>query len=278
MGRVLYFYIMRFIVDKLRSAEFNMAADMYLLGRCVEGGGLTVRFYSWERPSVTVGYMQDAAGELDMDALREYGAAWIRRPTGGRAVLHDGDITYSCTFPKSLTVMGSGITETYRIITDCLMEGLARASIRCAAHDSDNDIKGIRRDVKLPCFLAPNRNEIMVDGRKLVGSAQKRTANAVLQHGSIPVTTAYRKLPDFLRIDESEKEKQIRLLASKSCCIDELTSGAAFESLAECLMDGFLSILPFKGELIPWTFQEEAEINNMIRDFNKTNVKFCKIK
>jgi lipoate-protein ligase A len=252
--------MMRFIIDKSRSAEFNMAADLYLLGQCE---GLTVRFYSWDRPSVTVGYMQDAAGELDMDALRERGAVWIRRPTGGRAVLHDGDITYSCTFPKSLTAMGGGITETYRIITKCLIDGLGKASIKCAAHDSDNDIKGIRRDVKLPCFLAPNREEIMVDGRKLVGSAQKRAADAVLQHGSIPITAAYRKLPEFLRIDETEKEEQIRLLELKSCCVDELVSGATFESLAECLMDGFSSTLPFEWELIPWTPREEAEINKV---------------
>jgi lipoate-protein ligase A len=209
--------------------------------------------------------MQDAAGELDMDALREHGAVWIRRPTGGRAVLHDGDITYSCTFPKSLTVMGGGITETYKIITMCLMDGLGRASIKCAAHDSDNDIKGIRRDVKLPCFLAPNRDEIMVDGRKLAGSAQKRTADAVLQHGSIPITADYRKLPNFLRIDGPEKEKQIRLLASKCCCVHELAPEAAFDSLAECLMAGFSSTLPFKWDLIPWTLQEETDINNMIK-------------
>jgi len=258
---------MRFIVDKSRSAEFNMAADMYLLRQCAEGGGLTARFYSWERPSVTVGYAQDAASELDLDSLREHGAVWIRRPTGGRAVLHDWDITYSCTFPKSLTAMGSTITETYRIITGCLMAGLDRASIRCAAHDSDADMKGIGRSVKLPCFLAPNRDEIMVDGRKLVGSAQKRTANAVLQHGSIPITAAYRKLPEFLRIDESEKEKQVRLLISKSCCIDELVPGVTFESLARCLMDGFSSVLPFEWELTPWTLREEAEINNIVSEF-----------
>jgi lipoate-protein ligase A len=204
--------------------------------------------------------MQTADVELDLDAVRGGGIDWIKRPTGGRAVLHDGDITYSCVFPKSITEMGSGITQTYRLISKCLMSGLERASIKCGAHDSDCDIGGIGRDVKLPCFLAPSRDEIMVDGKKLIGSAQKRTAGAVLQHGSIPITNAFRRLPEYLRIDDSEKEKQTELLILKSCCVDELISGATFESLAKCLMDGFLSVLPFNGEAAPWTDEEEFRI------------------
>ena len=261
---VLYFPSMRFIIDESKPAGFNMAADLYLLGRGGGRGDVTVRFYSWARPCVTLGYMQSARAELDFDALRARGADWIRRPTGGRAVLHHGDITYSCAFPKSVTALGRGITETYRLITQCLMAGLDRASVKCAAHDSDSELRGVGRTVKLPCFLAPNRNEVMVNGKKLVGSAQKRSADAVLQHGSIPITNDYRKLPEYLRIDELEKIKQTELLELKSCCIDELTSGVSFNSLAKCLMDGFLSVLPFDGEVIPWTSQEEAEINKIL--------------
>jgi len=254
---------MRFIIDESRPAGFNMAADLYLLEQCAASHTVTVRLYSWARPCVTVGYVQSASTELNLDALRANGADWIRRATGGRAVLHHGDITYSCTFPKSVTVMGRGIAETYRLITECLMAGLGRASVKCAAHDSDSELRILRRNVKLPCFLAPNRNEVMVNGKKLVGSAQKRSSDAVLQHGSIPITTDYRKLPEYLRIDNSEQVKQTELLKYKSCCIDELISGASFSSLAMCLMDGFSSVLPFKFEVTPWTPQEEEEINNI---------------
>jgi lipoate-protein ligase A len=256
----LYFYHMiRFIIDESEPADFNMAADMYLLER---GEGVTVRFYSWARPSITLGYMQSAVDELDLEAVRDGGVDWVKRVTGGRAVLHHGDVTYSCAFPKSVSEMGSGITQTYRLISRCLMAGLELAGIKCAAHDSDNDLRGVGRTVKLPCFLAPNREEIMVGGKKLVGSAQKRTASAVLQHGSIPITEAYRQLPKYLRIDESERETQIKLLTSKSCCVDELISGAAFGSLVQCLMDGFSSVLPFDGELRPWTDREREVIVN----------------
>jgi lipoate-protein ligase A len=246
----------RFIIDEARSANFNMAADRYLLDQCVNYERVTVRLYSWVRPSITVGYMQAVDTELDLGRVRTDGVDWVRRPTGGRAVLHDGDVTYSCVFPKSIREMGGGITETYRLISRCLMDGLERASIKCGAHDSSADLRGIGREVKLPCFLAPSRDEVMVDGKKLVGSAQKRTAHAVLQHGSIPITPAFRRLPEYLLIDQSEKEKQVQLLTLKSCCIDELTTGMSFKYLTECLINGFSSILPFNAELIPWSLEE----------------------
>ena len=259
----MYFYqMMRFIIDESKSADFNMAADLYMLER---GEGVTVRFYSWARPSITLGYMQDAQAELDLDAVRAGGVDWVRRATGGRAVLHHGDLTYSCTFPKSIAAMGAGITQTYRLITACLLDGLDRTGITCEAHDSDNDLRGVGRAVKLPCFLAPNRNEVMVNGKKLVGSAQKRTAGAVLQHGSIPITTAFRQLPEYLRIDNAERGKQINLLIEKSRCVDELITDATFESLATYLMEGFSSVLPFEFEVMPWTEQEEADINGIMR-------------
>ena len=90
--------------------------------------------------------------------------------------------------------------ETYRIISRCLMGGLNDVGIQCVSCDSTNALRETKREMKLPCFLAPNRNEIMVDGKKLVGSAQKRTAEAILQHGSIPLTSAYRNLPDYLKL------------------------------------------------------------------------------
>jgi len=255
--------ITRFIIDELKSAGFNMAADLYLLDQCENSDIVTVRFYSWMRPSITLGYMQNASLELDLDAVKRAGVDWIKRPTGGRAVLHDGDITYSCIFPRSISEMGSGITQTYRLITECLLNGLDRASIKCDAHDSSSELKGLERTVKLPCFLAPNRDEIMVSGKKLVGSAQKRNANAVLQHGSIPITSNCFKLPEYLRINGEEKEKQIKLLREKSSFIHEWIPGAAFGAIIQHLMDGFSSILPFKCEVRGWSGQEETAINKM---------------
>jgi lipoate-protein ligase A len=159
--------------------------------------------------------------------------------------------------------MGRGITETYRVIAGCLMNGLGRGGIECAAHDSGM-VRELGRETKLPCFLAPNREEIMVGGKKLIGSAQKRSAGAVLQHGSIPLTDAYRRLPKYLRINDAERLKQTELLAAKSCCVGELIRENTFESVVRCLMDGFSAVLPFKGEVTPWSREEKMLINGRI--------------
>lgn len=248
-----------------------MAADLYLLDQCKDIDTVFIRFYSWKKPSITIGYMQKAAEVLDLKRIRDNGAQWIRRPTGGRAVLHEEDITYSCVFSKHIERMGTSIAHTYRIITECLMEGLKRASISCDAHDSYDDLREVKRNVKLPCFLAPNRDEIMVNKRKLVGSAQKRVWGAVLQHGSIPLTNAYTSLPGYLNFPEEEKRGQTRLLKLKGTCIREWTPDASFGSVAGKLMEGFSSKLPFPSEVSSWSPEETNCIAQLARsdDFRR---------
>jgi len=115
--------------------------------------------------------------------------------------------------------------------------------------------------VKLPCFLAPNREEIMIQGKKLVGSAQKRTSGAVLQHGSIPFTNAYRKLPDFQMISEPERSGHKKLLVSKSTCIREISPDLDEQFLITCLIKGFAQELPFPARRMPWASNELKSID-----------------
>jgi len=207
--------------------------------------------------------MQDASAMLDFPAMKQNNVAWVRRPTGGRAVLHENDVTYSCIFPATIVEMGKSIMETYRIISQCLMEGLNRLGIPCVSCDSTNALRETKRELKLPCFLAPNRNEIMVDGKKLVGSAQKRTAEAILQHGSIPLTNAYRKLPDYLKLPEVQRSRQKKLLEEKSVCMEDLNQNLSANSIIDALNKGFRSRLPFEAEEIPWSEEELHAIHSI---------------
>jgi lipoate-protein ligase A len=178
-------------------------------------------------------------------------------------VLHDHDITYSCIFSSGAFGgggMGANLMETYRVVSNCLIAGLGCAGIRCARHDSPLDNSLAKTGVKLPCFLSPNRHEIMVSGKKLVGSAQKRTSSAVLQHGSIPLTPAFRDLPDYLQIDNNDREIQKRLLLQKCICIQELAPEIDEKKLRDCLIQGFTETLPFPASLSPWTPDEEETI------------------
>jgi lipoate-protein ligase A len=262
---------LRIISDSALSPEFNMAADLFLFESCVNGNAVIVRFYEWARASITVGYMQKASEVLDLRAMAKNAAAWVRRPTGGRTVLHENDITYSCIFPAAITDMGKTVMDSYAVISKCLLAGLTKAGIQCLAGASFDQLRETRRDVKLPCFLAPNRNEIMVKGRKLVGSAQKRSAQAVLQHGSMPIDDNYRKLPDYLRLSEKQRSIQKELLAAKSICLREIDPVVNPLVIRRALMEGFIDTLPFEPEEKAWTPEEREKINALAqsREFKK---------
>jgi lipoyl(octanoyl) transferase len=257
-------FTIRIIIDQPRSAAFNMAADQYALQKCVSESMIYLRFYSWEVPTISIGYSEKAQDLLKLDLLRQKGLSWIRRPTGGRAVLHHEDLTYSCIFPRTAAeVMGSTVAQSYRIISKCLIKGLRDAGIDCDTHDSYDQFRELRREVKLPCFLAPNRDEIMVHGKKLAGSAQKRTESGVLQHGSIPLTPSYRHLPSYLNIQEQEQDRHYTLLCRKSTCIEEITAELGRLVLVQCLIGGFTTSLPCTSIVSEWTCSERSEILEM---------------
>ncbi|MBD3321439.1 MAG: hypothetical protein GF350_10135 [Chitinivibrionales bacterium] len=237
-----------------------MTADLYLLAHCRETETVFIRFYGWSPPAISLGYRENPASTLDFDALRKDKVDWIRRATGGRAVLHWEDITYSVIFSRAIAAMGNSVSRTYNLICRCLQEGLKRCGVTSTSHNSAPDIARERSAVRLPCFLAPNRDEIMVDGKKLVGSAQKRTADAVLQHGSIPWTGAYRRLPDYLALAQQKRESQKRLLARKCTSIREIAPGSSQNKVIDSLIEGFCAVLPFEYDEKAWTENEKKEI------------------
>lgn len=262
---------LRVIVDSQCKAAFNMAADLYLLNRAVEDNAVFLRFYGWNPPATSLGCMQDPEKTLDMKALAARGIDWVQRPTGGRAILHWNDLTYAIAFPTTCAALGTTITQTYGIISRCLMAGLARTGIQCTSHDSASDYAATKRETKLPCFLSPNRNEIMVNGKKLVGSAQKRGGKAVLQHGSIPLDGNFRKLPEFCKIGSEERTLQEKMLLEKCTCIREIDPGIDAALLIDRLTGGFADTLGFKIQEYSWEEDEylamNARVKNGYRDF-----------
>jgi lipoate-protein ligase A len=259
--------LLRIIVDRSRPPAFNMAADLYLLKKCaLNPRTVFVRFYTWEPPTISIGWMQNAATVLDMALLERDRVAWIRRPTGGRAVLHKGDVTYSVVFPKTVRTMGTTVHQTYSVIAGCLANGLTRAGITASLHDTKLDTATARREGKLPCFLAPNREEIMVRSRKLIGSAQKRTAEAVLQHGSIPVDGAFRSLARYGNVSEKQRRVHEELLGTRCTCVEEAAPRCSRERLIRHLADGFAEVLGLPGRDEPWSDAEVQEIARSSQD------------
>lgn len=154
----------------------NMALDHALLERAATSGEAVLRIYGWSRPTLSFG-MHERSG-LSRAALADQGVDVVRRPTGGRALLHDREVTYSVTAPTA----GTGLSESYRAINAILLQALARLGV--AAAESPRRARATAPD-GAPCFAEPNVGELVAAGGKLVGSAQRRDEHALLQHGSI---------------------------------------------------------------------------------------------
>lgn len=167
----------------LRAAE-NMAVDeaVFRLGRR-EGLPPTLRFFGWAPPAVSLGYFQKTSREIDVEACRRAGIDIVRRPTGGKAVLHDQELTYSLSAAVDHPLFTGDILGTYRIISSCIEEALQRLGLTPEVAIEGRSAAGT--PLEGYCFAAPSRYELLVGGRKICGSAQIRTSGSFLQHGSL---------------------------------------------------------------------------------------------
>jgi lipoyl(octanoyl) transferase len=169
----------RSVVTAASLGAENMALDEALMERARATGESVVRVYAWSRPTISLGRNQTANGLYDLDRIRELGLDVVRRPTGGRAILHHREITYSVTSPAGES---SGLSESYKSIYVILLDALSRLGVHAAIAAPAR--KSAPPSMS-PCFNEPSAGELTFDGRKLAGSAQWRADGALLQHGSI---------------------------------------------------------------------------------------------
>jgi len=157
----------------------------------------TLRLYGWDAPTLSLGYAQDPARDLDAAACAAAGIAVVRRASGGRAVLHDREVTYSVAVPAGTTAFGTNLDAAYRAIAAGLLAGLRLLGVDAALAPA---VRGRARAARHPgCFASASRHEILAGGRKLVGSAQRRSGGAFLQHGSILLEGHAERLARLLR-------------------------------------------------------------------------------
>jgi lipoate-protein ligase A len=174
-----------------RSGAENMARDVALQARAAKTAETVLSVYSWARPTISFGRNQAAAGLYDLGRIRRAGIDVVRRPTGGRAILHDREVTYSVTAPLE---GGLSLRDAYDRINQILLTALG--SLGVGAEIAAPGERAPKPDVR-PCFALPSEGELAAAGRKLVGSAQWRDEGALLQHGSILVDDDQSSLPSF---------------------------------------------------------------------------------
>ena len=165
----------RYLDTGASSGTFNMALDEMLVDQVEAGHGPILRFYEWSPPAVSFGYAQDPEKEVDLDICRELGVDLVRRPTGGRAVLHWEELTYSVICPIDDVRVGGRIEDTYKRIGECLVSGLRGYGVEVELERAQvRQPRPRGESAALPCFSSIARWEIKCQGRKLVGSAQRR--------------------------------------------------------------------------------------------------------
>jgi lipoate-protein ligase A len=208
----------------------NMATDEALLRRARRTGETVYRVYGWSRPTVSLGRHQTARGRYDVVRARAQGIDFVRRPTGGRAILHHREITYAVAGP--VAPFGS-LRESYRAINRLLLEALRTLGVD--AREAPLSTRAPIPDVA-PCFEAPVAGEVVAGGRKLVGSAQVRDGDAFLQHGSILIDDDQHLLSTLL--DEPQPmpaPATLRALTGRAVSVREFASAL---SHALCAVDG----------------------------------------
>ena len=206
---------------------YNMAMDEALLNFVSRGEiDPVVRFYTWDPATLSVGYFQRLKKEIDIDKVKEKGFGLVRRQTGGRGVLHDKELTYSVIVPESHPNMPSTITEAYRVISEGLLEGFKLLGFDAyfAIPRSKEEREKLKQPRSAVCFDAPSWYELVVEGRKIAGSAQTRQKGVILQHGSLLQDVDVDELFDmFIFKNDRLKEKMKKAFVDKAVAINDIS-------------------------------------------------------
>lgn len=206
--------------------DLNMAIDEYFLSYA---DGIAVRLYGWDPGTVSLGHSQKPSDAVDLDVCRDRGIPIVRRSTGGAAVFHWQDITYMVSAPLSV-FSDRSVVGVYRDIATILRDTFLHLGIDCrfaGTVDAVDRRTGLRSGVA--CFLLPSDYELVVNGCKLVGNAQRRDTRRIMQHGSIAwqfdyaLTAAVLKAPQLI-------------LERKVTCLDRLRPGISPADLTDSLL------------------------------------------
>ncbi len=257
--------VWNFINSGKCSPAFNMALDEALLEWHSEGKiKPTIRFYGWNPATLSIGYFQKVEKEINLEAVNRYGLGFVRRPTGGRGVLHEHELTYSVIVSEDHPQMPKGVTESYRVISQGVLEGFKNLGLDAyfAVPKTKEEQDLLKSPRSAVCFDAPSWYELVVEGRKVAGSAQTRQKNVILQHGSIILDLDEEKLFDLFKFsNERVRERMQKGFSSKAVAINQLrTEPVSIEEAELAFRLGFEKGLDI--ELQPFTLSDE-QINHV---------------
>lgn len=248
----------------------NMAVDEALLLAVQDRSrGPTIRFYRWHPPAISLGYFQEAADVVDASSLKEEGVTLVRRLTGGRAVLHQDEITYSMVLPEDWEGIPAGVIESYACLSQGILQGLRSLGLPVKQKEGRDVVK----DLSSACFQVPSWYEIQLGAKKIAGSAQTRKKGVLLQHGSIPLTLDVDRLFSLLTFkDEGEKMRHQAAFLKKATAINqELKQPVSYEEVRGALLQGWKETLSFQGQWETLRLAEREQAEDLRRNKYGTN-------
>jgi lipoate-protein ligase A len=258
----------RLVLDGAADGYTNMAVDEAILEAHLAGEvPATVRLYRWQPACLSIGYFQRAGKEVDEAGCRRHGVDWVRRPTGGRAILHDIELTYSVVAGEDNPTVEGGVLESYRRISTALVAGLRGLGVPAEMAPARARGRGLG---SAACFDAPSDYEVTIHGRKVVGSAQVRRRGAFLQHGAILLRVDMARQVGVLQPPPGMTQEQLaEFLRPRLISLEEaLGRPACAEELAVALRAGFEQAwgLPLQeGELTPAERQRVGPLRDKYR-------------
>ncbi len=252
----------RLIIERNLPGPINMAADGWLCRSC--DAPLTLRLYDWQPWTLSLGFSQPWQGELRA-LCEEQGQAVVRRETGGRAVYHADELTYCVTIPSASPLHTDSLPESYERINRALRRGLQALGVDCGQEGRRLDMQAqYKKELGGLCFTASARSEVLWQGRKLVGSAQRQLREGLLQHGSLMLGPAHQEIGRFFYRDADRLQRSREKLAEGTCDLREILGQApAWDRLCQHLVLGFEEEYGLSLKEQPFSDEERVQLRRL---------------
>ncbi len=248
----------RLIPVRQDTGAFHMAADACLAGS--ESSLPALRLYRWQPPALSLGYHQSEK-RINFKRCAEAGIDVVRRPTGGRAVLHADELTYAVVLPVHSPLASGGVHSVHNRISQALAEGIRQLGVNIELREQSDNLQEHYTSSSAGeiCFSSSTKYELQINGKKSVGSAQRKFANTILQHGSILVGPAHQDIASLLKASTASQDQiSVTLKSSTTYLQRHLAASPDLGELAAC---------------ITRAFQHHFNCEYTIQDFTETEIR-----
>ncbi len=248
----------RLIQHPPSQGSWNMAVDEAILESVYQGDSpATLRLYAWDPACLSLGHAQPFE-EVDTQALSQNGWGIVRRPTGGRAILHVDELTYAVIAPETEARVAGGVLSGYLRLSQALLDVLEILGLEPEAKEK-HDIEKAQKQNPV-CFEVPSNYEITVNGKKLIGSAQARRKEGVLQHGALPLYGDLTRIITALKFkDKSQRSRaKARLLKHATTVEMELGKAISWDEAAQAFQEAFTNTLNL--DLVPESLSNKEKV------------------